>query len=220
MDHLGGELVQETPALLRFTPNPAALEATEKMIQSREQMLSHGTRNTRELSQDLVASRARADQLVETLKNEQLQKALKKVTEEGKQFFQQHEGLKGPASVIAGAAAFWYGTTVNLFKSDSMKINTRIEGRAQRSEFSLESPLLNSRVVIGSSNGVELNLNRSIASLGTSAEMNYLGNTRSLSTQLRHPIAPNLNFTIGASQIPEMNNRTDGRAKLEYQIHF
>jgi hypothetical protein len=219
-DHFGGEIVQETPALLKFEANPAAREATERMIEAREKMISSGERSTGELAKDLQSSRSRAEQMVQTLKDEQFQKALKKVTEEGKAFLAQNEGLKGPATFIAGAAAFWLGTTINLFKGDSMKIDTRIEGRSKRSEFSLESPLLNSRVVIGAQNGVELNVNRSIASIGSTAELNYFGNTGSFSTQLSHPIAPHLNFSIGTSQIPEMNNRTDGRAKLEYQISF
>ncbi|NDF14039.1 hypothetical protein EB061_01785 [bacterium] len=219
-DHFGGEIVQETPSLLRFQPNPAAREATEKMIEARERMLSSGDRNPGDLARDLQTSRGRAELMVQALKDEQFQRAIKKVTEEGRILLEQNQGLKGPASFIAGAAAFWYGTTLSLFQGDSMKIQTRIEGRGQRSEFSLESPLLNSRVVIGAQNGVQLNLNRSIASLGSSAELNYFGNTGSISTQVNHPIAPNLNLSIGASQIPEMNNRMDGRAKLEYQISF
>jgi hypothetical protein len=216
----GGEIVQDTPSLLRFDANPGAREATERMIDAHERMITNGTRSTEMLSKDLEASRSRADLMVEALKNEQLQKALKKVTEEGKEILNQHQGLKAPVSFIAGAAAFWYGTTLNLFNGDSMKIDTRIEGRSRRSEFSLESPLLNSKVVFGAQSGVEVNINRSIASLGSSAELNYFGSTGSFSTQIRHPIAPHLNLSIGTSQIPEMNNRTDGRAKIEYQINF
>lgn len=219
-DHFGGEIVQETPALLRFGANPGARETTERMIDSRERMLASGSRSTEDLSKDLAASRDRADLMVQALKDEQFQKALKRVTEGGKEILNRNQGIKAPVSFIAGAAAFWYGTTLNLFKSDTMKIDTRVEGRNRRSEFSLESPLLNSKVVIGGQAGVEVNINRSIASLGSSAELNYVGNSGSLSTQIRHPLAPHLNFSIGTSQIPEMNNRTDGRAKIEYQINF
>ncbi|NDG84566.1 MAG: hypothetical protein EBX52_05945 [Proteobacteria bacterium] len=107
-----------------------------------------------------------------------------------------------------------------MFKSDSLQITSRIEGRAGRGEFNLQSPFLNSKILFQADSGLNLNVNRSIASINSTAELNYLSRTNSVSTQFSHPISSHLNFSIGSSQIPELNNQTDGHAKIEYQIHF
>jgi len=162
----------------------------------------------------------RAAQMVNMLKDEQLKLALEKVTTRGKVILEENHSLQNPATVIVGAASLWLGSTIKLFKSDSIQITSHIEARSQRGEFSFESPLLNSKVLFRPDQGLNLNVNRSIASINSTAELNYMSRTNSISTQLKHPITRNLNFSIGSSQLPEMNNQTDGQAKIEYQIHF
>jgi hypothetical protein len=218
--HYGGTLLNENDALLKFQANPEAKQQTENLISQQNQAELTGARNSVTLGQNLVMGQERAAQMVTLLKDEQFRVALEKVTSRGKVILEENQSLRNPATVILGAASLWLGSTIRLFKSDSIQITSHIEARAQRGEFSLESPLLNSKVLFRPDQGLNLNLNRSIASINSTAELNYMSRTNSVSTQLRHPITPNLNFSIGSSQLPELNNQTDGQAKIEYQIHF
>ncbi len=154
------------------------------------------------------------------LKDEQLAIALEKITTRGKTILDQSQSLGGPASVLAGAAALWFGVTVRLIKTDLFRVSSRVDGRAGRGDFNLESPFLNSRVFYDGTSGLGLNVNRSLSTTRTMAELNYFSRSRSFSTQLRHPLTEHLNFSVGSSQIPELNNQTDGRAGIEYRLDF
>jgi hypothetical protein len=218
--HFGGTLVNENEGLLNFKANPNAKQQTETLISKQNEAEVTGARNTVTLGQNLMMGQERAAQMVNMLKDEQLKLALEKVTSRGKVILEENHSLQNPATVIVGAASLWLGSTIKLFKSDSIQITSHIEARSQRGEFSFESPLLNSKVLFRPDQGLNFNVNRSIASINSTAELNYMSRTNSISTQLKHPITRNLNFSIGSSQLPEMNNQTDGQAKIEYQIHF
>ncbi len=83
----------------------------------------------------------------------------------------------------------------------------------------MQSPLMNGTLRFRGGEGVDISMNRSISSIGSQAELNYNLNNQSFSTQLRQSIAPNVDFTVGASQAPA-TKQTDGRATFEYRLDF
>jgi hypothetical protein len=218
-EYLGGALTNEEGSLFKFSKSAEKSE-TEKMVEAQQRILESGSRSSTDLGAGLILGKERAQTMMNTMQEEQFRKALARINARGSEILKQNEGIQAPIAIIAGAASFWFGATIRLFKGESLLLTTRVEGRNQKGEFSLQSPLLNSRLYFEGASGVNLNVNRSIASIHSTAEMNYSLRTQSLSTQIKHPIAPNLDFTVGTSQIPELNNRTDSRAKVEYQFNF
>jgi len=198
----------------------AERSAVEKALAEREAQLEYGNRNTSYSGGNLLLGRDRAEAMMRTLQDQQFRRALTKINAKGKQFLHENDSFKTPIAIIAGAATFWFGATIRLFRGESILITSRVEGRNRRAEFTLQSPFLNGKLYFEGATGFNVNINRSIASINSTAELNYISRTQSFSTEFRHPIIPHLDLTIGSSQIPELNNRTDGRAKIEYQFNF
>jgi hypothetical protein len=167
----------------------------------------------------LQTGKDRAAQMVEILKKSEMEKALKTVTKKGKQALQEDPSLRTPLGVLAGAVGLWVGKSVRLMTGDFITLYGRVEGRARATEFSMESPFLNGKFRLSADDGVEIHVNRKISSIDTQAEANYNTRNRSFSTQIRKSLAPNLDFTFGASQLPD-SNVTDGNARLEYRYDF
>ncbi len=219
-DSKSGTLQSDQDDLLEFKRRSEEKTATLRAIEEREQQQGLGAGNRNFQSGSLLFGRERAENLARSLQDEQFRRALTRVTTKGKQFLDENKSFRTPLAILAGAATFWFGATVRLFKGESILLTSRIEGRSRRAEFNLESPFLNSRLFIEGGTGFHLNVNRSIASINSTAEVNFSSRTSSFSTEFRHPLAPHLDFSIGASQIPELNNRTDGRARIQYQFEF
>jgi hypothetical protein len=218
--YFGGTLTDDSSLLLNFTRNPGAQNETEKMVESQSRLLDTGVRTQVGLTESLMIGHARAEMMIRALRDEQFQKAIGNVTEKGKRLLEENQGLRSPAMVIGGVVSMWVGTTIQFFKGEQVRVYTRIEGRNRLGEFHFDSPILNSKISVSADSGVNLNLNRSIASIGSKAEINFSGRTQSISTQLRHPLSEHLDLSIGATQIPELNNRADGQAKIEYRLNF
>ncbi len=168
---------------------------------------------------DQSDSSSRAQQMVKLIQDQQFQKAMQKITQKGNTVLEDNPGLKTPASVIAGAAALWYGRTVKLLKSEQISIFSRIEARNRSGEFSMQSPLLNSSLQFHGDTGMDLNINRRISSIDTSAQINYNMKSQSMGTQINHTLIPHLDFTLGRSQSTQ-TNQPDNRAGLQYQLNF
>ena len=184
--------------------------------QSRQTEAGHNSLSTQG---SIQSGTDRAGQMVEMLKTEEMQKALQKVTNKGKQALQEDPTLKTPIGVIAGAFGLWVGNTMKLFRGDDIYLSTRVEGRSRSSEFSMESPFLNGKFRYSADNGIDIYMNRTISSIGSQAEFNYNLQNRVFSTSIRKSIVPNLDFTFGASQIPD-TSVTDGNARIEYRFNF
>jgi hypothetical protein len=219
-DSKSGTLSSEKDDLLEFKRRSAEKNETLRAIERQDQQYDYGNRTSNFQAGNLLIGQERAASMVRSLQDEQFRKALTRVTSRGKQILEENKAFRTPVAILAGAASFWFGATLRLFKGESILISSRFEGRARRAEFTLESPFLNSKLFIEGGTGFNLNINRSIASINTTAELNYISRTQSFSTEFRHVIAPHLDFSIGASQIPELNNRTDGRARIQYQFNF
>ena len=152
-------------------------------------------------------------------KDQEMQKALKKVTIQGRQMLQENPSMRNPITIIAGAFSLWTGRTLKLIRGDSFKLATRLEARTRSGDFSMESPLMNGKLAFSSSDGFTLSLNRSIASTGTTAAMVYSAKQQTFTGQLTHPLTGNIGLTFGAVQTSQ-SNQTDGQAKLEYRLSF
>jgi hypothetical protein len=219
-DSKSGTLSSEKDDLLEFKRRSAEKNETLQAIERQNQQYDYGNRTTNFQAGNLLIGQERAASMMRSLQDEQFRKALTRVTSKGKQLLQENKAFQTPVAILAGAASFWFGATLRLFKGESILISSRFEGQARRAEFTLESPFLNSKLFIEGETGFNLNINRSIASINTTAEVNYISRTQSFSTEFRHAIAPHLDLSIGTSQIPELNNRTDGRARIQYQFNF
>ncbi|MBU6154510.1 MAG: hypothetical protein KGP28_09440 [Bdellovibrionales bacterium] len=215
-----GTLRTEQEDLLEFKRRSEEKEATLRTLERQEQQHDFGNTNSNFQAGNLLIGRERAANMVRSLQDEQFRRALSRVTSKGKQLLQENKSFQTPIAILAGAATFWFGATVRLFKGESIMIHSRVEGRSRRAEFTLESPFLNSRLLFDGGTGFTMNINRSIASINSTVDLNYNSRSQSFSTEFRHPIAPHLDFSIGATQIPELNNRTDGRARIQYQFDF
>jgi hypothetical protein len=215
-----GTLSSEKDDLIEFKRKSEEKNENLRAIERQDQQFEYGNRTTSFQAGNLLIGQERAATMMRSLQDEQFRKALTRVTSRGKQLLQENKSFQTPVAILAGAASFWFGATLRLFKGESILISSRFEGRTRRAEFTLESPFLNSRLFIEGGTGFNLNINRSIASINSTAEVNYISRTQSFSTEFHHPIAPNLDFSIGASQIPELNNRTDSRARIQYQFNF
>ncbi len=215
-----GSLSSEQNDLLEFKRRADEKSETLRSIERQDQQNDYGNRTSNFQAGNLLIGRERAANMVRSLQDEQFRRALTRVTSRGKQILEENKSFQTPIAILAGAASFWFGATLRLFRGESILISSRFEGRARRAEFTLQSPFLNSKLFIEGGTGFNLNINRSIASINSTAEVNFISRTQSFSTEFHHPITPHLDFSIGASQIPELNNRTDGRARIQYQFNF
>lgn len=209
----------EPKGFLDFNFTQGRQADTQRMIDVQNRGLEAGDRSTQTIQDTLSRGRSRAQEMVNLIKDEELQKALVKVTARGKQILQENSDLKNPLGVIAGAASLWYGKTIRLMRADQFLLTTRIEGRGRSGEFSMESPLVNGRLRYNGGDGVNIMMNRKISSIDSQAEFNFNMNNQSFSTSVRHTLTPNLDLTFGASQTP-LTNQTDGRAAFEYRLDF
>jgi hypothetical protein len=199
------------------SPDARAYE-TRLMLDQQNRRAAEGS-NPLYNQNSLQTGQARAEQMAEMIKTEEMEKALIKVTERGQSTLRENPSLKTPLGVIAGAMGLWMGNTVRLFKGDELKITSRIEGRNRSSEFNMESPLLNGRFRFSADQGFEVHMNRAISSINSRAELNYNIKNQTFSTSIRKRIAPNLDFSFGAAQF-QQHSPTDGNARLEYQFNF
>jgi hypothetical protein len=218
--HFGGELLHEAPGIFGVKKAPGADADTLRMIEEQERILQSGARSTGSVLRTLTGGQERAREMVRVIQTEEMRQALEKVTVEGKTFLEKNSALRSPLALISGALSVWVGGDVRLVNEDQLKISTRIEGRNRSGEFRMESPLFNGRLHFNEVQGMTVNMNREIPGLKSRAEIDFQTRTQALTTQIRQPLAPNLDLTFGASQLPHLNHRTDGQAKIEYQFQF
>jgi|GEM_PF-1931908 len=216
---LGGTLKSNSNGLLHFNYVSGRDSETLRMIDDQTRAVAAGDHGTQAQMDNLAIGRTRAQDMINLIKSEELQKALSKVTVKGKQLLQENQEIKNPLMLIAGAASLWYGKTIRLIKGEDFKLSTRIEARGRSGEFSMESPLLNGNLHYDG-NGLNISMNRTISSIDSKAELNYNVSNQSFSTNIRHQLAPNLDLTFGASQVPTQSKQTDGRATFEYRFDF
>lgn len=181
----------------------------EQNLKNRESKPSSVSESAVEYSQN----KNRAQQMINLLQDEELSKAFKKITEGGNKTLRENPGIRAPLAIISGAAAFWAGKTMNLFQQESFRFSAKIEGRYRRSEFSMESPLLNGKMKFDNQSGVELGVTRRFEPFKTDAMLNYNVRNQSVTTEVRHKLAPNVDLTFGAS-------RFDQNTRIEYRFNF
>lgn len=164
-------------------------------------------------SKNYESGKSRASQMVNMLQNQELTKAFQKIAGSGAKTLEENPELKTPLAVIAGAASFWYGRTVKLIRGDEFNFSARMEGRAQRSEFNMSSPLLNGRLKFDAREGMGVGFNRRLNQLNTEAAVQYDVRNQVFSTEVRQRLSPNLDLSVGAS-------RLDQNTKIEYRLNF
>jgi hypothetical protein len=191
----------------------------QRMIDQLNRESEAGDHSPNTQQEHLAISRSRAQQMVDLIKDEEMQKALVKVTARGNQILEENPEMKSPLGVLAGAAALWYGKTIGILKGDTYKAWTRVEARGRSGEVWLQSPILDGKMRFSGDDGMSISMNRSISSINSQAELNYNVQSQSFSTQLHHQLAPNLDFSFGASKAPSAI-QTDGRATLQYHLDF
>ncbi len=206
-------------AFLQFEKRPGGEDETYRLLDSQNQKLDTGNRSTQTLQESIVLGQGRAQQMVDLLKDEEMQSALKKVTKKGNQILEENPDLRNPAAVIAGAFTLWAGRTFALIRGGDVQIFSRVEGRNQAGEFSMRSPLLNGRLRYAETEGANITIDRRISSISTSAEFSYNTRVKTYSGSLSHSIAPHIDFSFGASQ-PQTGTAPDGQAKLMYNLNF
>ncbi len=194
---------------LQFKPTAQQKSDTYQFLNKQDDP----NRNMDKSIKDYQSGKTRAQQMADMLQNQELTKAFKKITESGNQTLNENEEIKTPLAVIAGAASLWYGRTLKLIRDSDFNLSARFEGRAQRSEFSMASPILNGKLKFGAQDGVGGEVNRRITSFQTDAALQYNSRERAFSTEVRQRLSPNLDLSFGASKI-------DQTTKLEYRLNF
>lgn len=224
---LGTSLTHATPTPFNEQQNffhvkarPGVQMETETIIDKSNREMEMGTRNSFQLMDNLASGQARAQEIIQTIQNEELKAALEKITKRGKEKFESDPDLRNPAIVIGGALALWMGRTFHIFKTDGFRLSSRVEGRGRQGEFFMESPLLNGKVLFNPNDGLSIQMNRRISSVNSNAEVYYHARSKAITTQLRHPLAPHIDFTFGATQNLQNQNPFDGRAGIEYRLSF
>jgi len=162
---------------------------------------------------DYESGKTRAQQMVTMLQNQEMTKALEKITGSGKKTLDENPEIKTPLAVIAGAASLWYGRTVKLIKGDEFNMSANVDGRDKRSEFSMGSPILNGKLRFDGASGMGIGLNRKITDINTEAGVQYNVRDQVMSTEIRQRLAPHLDLSFGASRI-------DQSTKIEYRLNF
>ena len=205
---------------LPSAPPPAEgfllLKQTEKEKHDTYQFLNaqdNPNQNMDSSAKNYESGKSRAQQMVNMLQNQELTKAFQKITDNGNKTLDENPEIKTPLAVIAGAASFWYGRTVRIMRGSDYNLSAKVEGRAQQSEFSMASPLMNGKLFYNAREGAGMGINRSIADLETEAGLQYNAKSQVLSTEIRKKIAPNLDLSFGASKI-------DQNTKIEYRLNF
>ncbi len=218
--HFGGELLHHAPGIFGVNRTPGADADTLRMLDEQERAMHTGSRSTASVIRTLTGGQERAREMVRVIQTEEMRQALEKVTVRGKDFLDKNSALRSPLALISGALSVWVGGDIRILNDEKLKLSTRIEGRNRSGEFRMESPLVNGRLQFNEVQGMSVNMNREIPGLKSRAEIDFQAKTQSLTTQIRQPLAPHLDLTFGATQLPHLNNKTDGQAKIEYQFHF
>ena len=164
-------------------------------------------------AQDFESGKSRAQQMVTMLQNQELTKAFQKITNSGMKTLDENHEIRDPLAVIGGAMALWYGKSVKLIKGDDYNLSARMEGRSQKGEFSMNSPLLNGNLKYEGMNGMGVGVNRIVSPLQTMGSVQYNVRNQLMTTEVRQKIAPNLDLSFGAS-------RLDQSTKIEYRLNF
>jgi hypothetical protein len=214
-----GELIQDPNHILDPKVKINESNTTNNFIDQMERKIESGNSGVLDMQQDLILGQARAQQMVNILKDSELQQALVKVTARGKDVLADNPGIKGPGIVIAGAVSLWVGRTAQLIKGDVIKVDTRIEVRNRLGEFSMRSPLLDGKLQFSMNDGNSVSINRSISSIDSKAEFKYNLRYQTMTGEIHHTIIPHLDLNFGSAQIP-LQNQTDGHAGLLYQFNF
>jgi len=198
-----------SPSMLPLKTSKTFPNEGEQTLKNRESKPYSISDSAKEYDQN----KNRAQQMINLLQDEELSKAFKKITEGGNKTLRENPGIRAPLAVISGAAAFWAGKTMNLFQQESFRFSAKIEGRYRRSEFSMQSPLLNGKLKFDTQAGMELGFNRRFEPLKTDAMLNYNVRNQTISTEVRHKLAPNIDLTFGVS-------RLDQNTRIEYRFNF
>jgi hypothetical protein len=209
----------ESDSLLHFTAPSGSDVDTLLMIDNNNRLRDSGNGSLWSQQNAINNGNARAKQMVDLLKNQDLQKAFTPLNAQGKQMLQENPDMRNPVTIVGGAAAFWIGRSIALVKQENFKLTTHVEARARCGEFAMESPLLNGKLSYTGNDGINMKINRKIDSISSSAEANYNATQRVFSGQLVHPLIPHLDITFGAAQL-QQSTQTDGRASLQYNLNF
>ena len=212
-------VVQPDDPLFHFKVKPGEDAQTYRMIDEQNKIRDSGSHNIISTQDSLVSGHARAEEMVNLLKGQELQHAFGNLNEKGKQLLQDNPDLKNPVAIVAGAVSLWVGRTIKLIKDEDFKLTTHFEARARSGEFSMESPLLNGKLSFSGGNGINMNINRKIDLMNLTAEMNFNQRDQVLSGQFVHSLTPHLGLVFGATQ-SQQNNTSDGRASLQYNLNF
>ena len=204
---------------LHFNAASGSDVQTLRMIDDQNRLMESGNGSMWSMQDAINNGNARAKQMVDLLKNQELQKAFVPLNAQGKQMLQENPDMKNPVAIVGGAVAFWIGRSVALIKEENFKLTTHVEARARFGEFAMESPILNGKLSYTGTDGINMKVNRKIDSISSTAEANYNATERIFSGQLVHPLIPHLDVTFGAAQL-QQTNQTDGRASLQYNLSF
>ena len=205
--------------ILQFNRNLNKEYETGRAIDNQNRVFETGNGTTVNVQKNIDEGNSRAQQMMTMLKDEQMKKAMEKVTGVGNQILKDNKPLQTPAAVIAGAFGFWYGRTINLIRGDGYKVTSSVEGKSHSGGLGMDSPLLNGKLRFSQTDGMDLSVNRRISSIDTSAELKYNSKNQALTTQMRHNLLPHVDLTFGSQMSPTLP-QTDNRAGIEYRISF
>lgn len=192
---------------------------TNLLLDQQNRKFESGDRSPETYQRSLLTSQQRAAQMVELLKNEQLQRAMSDLTEQGNLLLEENPELKSPLGIIAAAAGLWYGRAVRLLKVKEVRVFSSISARSREGNFSLQSPLLDGRLRYQSSGKMEVSINRTISSINTTAELNYNGIDGVQGARIYHRLAPNLDLTFGTHHNPTSRYH-ENSAGVNFHIDF
>lgn len=94
--HSYAQKLNDSNEPLRFNFEFGKQADTLRMIEQQNRNIESGDRNTKTLQDDMSTSRTRAQEMVNLIKDEQLQKAMVRATAKGKQLLQENNELKSP----------------------------------------------------------------------------------------------------------------------------
>lgn len=212
-------LDQDPNTLIKFKDRVGGDFATKQMIDQQSKTRDSGDHSTITRQKDLDAGQARAEQMVEALKSEELQRAFGQVTAVGNKRLEENPELKNPVAIVAGAFALWAGNTIRLVKKENFKLFSKIEGRNRSGEFRMESPLLNGKLNYNTNEGLQLNMSRQLKPIDSSAALTYNAKTQFVGGQLSHHLMDNVDLSVGSFQ-STVTNQKDEQAKIEYRLSF
>ncbi len=162
---------------------------------------------------NLQIGKSMAQEMIVLIRNHELADALGKITIQKNRELTENPALAAPFMVISGAAAFWYGKTIRVFQNDFFQMNAKIDGHAKRSEFLMSSPLMNGKLNFNEQTGMNLGVSRQISSLNANAFINYNFREKTINTEFRKKLSPNVDFSFGVG-------KHDQNTKIEYRFNF